>query len=124
MYMEAKNTGSILNLPVVKQIEAFRVKTYISCSQKHASLVDTVKSPDDALNSAKRDIAYQATQNALPEDLRQIDEDLGKTGLKDARALVDYHANGICARFVGSNFLYYGVMMILALIILKALFKK
>lgn len=119
--IKTQDKGFAESVPGLKQLEEFRMKSYDKCivAQGEYDSQYSDKKTDTILDKTKRDLAYQATQGVLPDSLKQQDNDFGKTGIKDSHDLVKYHLNGICGKFLGSQFIFYGISVIILLIIIK-----
>ncbi|MBP6912890.1 MAG: hypothetical protein KBB86_03065, partial [Candidatus Pacebacteria bacterium] len=84
-------------LPGLKQLEAFRVKKQNECQVNYVKYKKLVADKDlnTIIDTTKRDLAYEATQNALPEDLRQPTNYGYTAGLDDSKNFIKYHTNGM-----------------------------
>lgn len=122
--MQSNSKDSILNLPIIKQIEAFRIGQNDKCLANKQVLSDKIKEKEVIIENAKKDVAYQATQNMLPQDLRLDENQVASTGLQDARVYFDYNLNNACSKFFGSINFFYVALAVILLIVLKAFFKK
>jgi hypothetical protein len=122
--VKTTNKSFIESVPGLKQIEAFRVKHYNQCQVKYMEYGKTIsgKNANQIIDSTKRDLAYEATQKALPENLRQTNNVSGLS-YEEPKNFVNYHANGICSKFLGSQFIYYGILILLLLVIIKSFSK-
>ncbi len=123
--IKTENKSFIQTVPGLKQVEAFRVEKYNQCQTNYLKYKKLVANKDlnTIIDTTKRDLAYEATQNALPEDLRQATNYGYTAGLDDSKNFIKYHTNGICAKFFGSTFYYYGVLVLLLLVIIKGFSK-
>lgn len=122
--MQSNTKSSILDLPIIKQVEAFRVGQNDKCLANKQVLSDKIKEKETIIENAKKDVAYQATQNMLPQDLRLGQDQVTSTGLQDARSYFDYNLNNVCSKFFGSINFFYIALVVLLLVVLKAFFKK
>ena len=119
----ANKKSLLARIPVLNKVEAFRLKNYNQCGQRsvqYGKLLDG-KDFNKIIDATKRDLAYEATQKALPPDLRKTDEAQNYGGPKN---FLNYHYSNLCAKFFGSTLFYYGALVLLLLIIIKSLFKK
>lgn len=119
--IKTEDKGFAESIPGLKQVEGFRMQSYQKCvvAQGNYDSQYSDKSTGTIIDTTKRDLAYQATQGVLPDSLRQTDDEFGRTGLNDSQDLIKYHANGICAKFLGSQLIFYGLSIIALLIIIK-----
>lgn len=122
--MENQNNQSILSLPILKQVDLFRNSQNNKCLAKKEELSGKIKEKEQIVADAKKDVAYQATQNMLPEELRLDQNQVVSTGLGDARNFFDFHLNNACSKFFGSKEFFYIAFVVLVLLILKAFSKK
>ncbi len=123
--IKTENKSFIQTIPGLKQIEAFRIEKYNQCQNNYLKYKKLIADKDlnTIIDTTKRDLAYEATQNALPEDLRQPTNYGYTAGLDDSKNFIKYHTNGMCAKFFGSTFYYYGVLVLLLLVIIKGFSK-
>lgn len=123
--IKTENKSLIQTIPGLKQVEAFRLEKYNQCQTNYLKYKKLVADKDvnTIIDTTKRDLAYQATQNALPEDLRQATNYGYTAGLDDSKNFIKYHANGLCSKFFGSSLYYYGVLVLVLLIIVKGFSK-
>ncbi len=123
--IKTENKSFIQTIPGLRQVEAFRIEKYNQCQNNYLKYKKLVADKDlnTIIDTTKRDLAYEATQNALPEDLRQQTNYGYTAGLDDSKNFIKYHTNGICAKFFGSNLYYYGVLVLLLLVIIKGFSK-
>ena len=105
------------------KVESFRLRNYNQCGQKFVEYGKLLGNKDfnQIIDATKRDLAYEATQKALPPDLRKADE---AQNYDDPKNFLNYHYSNLCAKFFGSTLFYYGALVLLLLIIIKSLFKK
>lgn len=124
VFAQTKSSSSIFNLPGLKQVEAFRTEKLKMCQQKFQDYDQLVgdKNLNEIFDSTKKDLAYKATQQALPEDLR-IDNPDFMVNYDAPKNFFSYHLNGLCVRFFESTLIYYGVLVLIILIIIKSFSK-
>jgi hypothetical protein len=123
--VKTENKSLIESVPGLNQVEAFRVKQYNQCQTNYIKYKQLVADKDlnTIIDTAKRDLAYDATQNALPEELRQPTNYSYTAGYSDSGNFIKYHANGLCSKFFGSTLFYYGALVLVLLIIIKGFSK-
>lgn len=123
--IKTEDKSLVQTFPGLKQLEAFRVKKHNECQANYVKYKKLVADKDlnTIIDTTKRDLAYEATQNALPEDLRQPTNYGYTGGYDDSKNFIKYHSNGICTKFFGSTFYYYGVLALLLFIIIKGFSK-
>lgn len=124
--IKTQNKSLIESIPWLRNVEAFRTKNYTQCKQKNTEYGKLIKGKDlnVIIDTTKRDLAYEATQKALPEDLRKTNNQPGNSSFTDFTNFIKYHINGVCAKALGLKFIYYGFLTLVLLIILKSFFKK
>jgi hypothetical protein len=120
--IKTENKSFTQTVPGFKQIEDFRVQKHNQCQTNHLKYKKLVADKDinTIIDTTKRDLAYDATQNALPQDLRQPTNYGYTAGYSDSKNFINYHINGMCSTFFGSNFYYYGALVLVLLVIIKS----
>lgn len=124
--IKTQNKSLIESVPWFRNIESFRTKNYTQCQQKNTEYGKLIKGKDLGviIDTTKRDLAYEATQKALPEELRKTNNQPANSGFADFTNFIKYHTNGACAKALGSKLIYYGFLVLILLILLKSFFKK
>lgn len=119
-FAKTESKASFFDLPGIKQVEGFRLKNLKQCTanfDKYGKLIGD-KDLDQILDGTKRDFAYNATQQALPESLRQNNIDL-TLNYDEPKNFLNYHLNSLCVKLFGSQTIYYAICILLIIIILK-----
>lgn len=124
--VKTQNKSLIESVPWLRNVEAFRTKNYAQCQQKNTEYGVLIKGKNlnVIIDTTKRDLAYEATQKALPEELRKTNNQPANSGFVDFTNFIKYHINGACAKVLGSKLIYYGFLVLVLLILLKSFFKK
>lgn len=119
-FAKTESKASFFDLPGIKQVEGFRLNNLKQCTanfDKYGKLLGD-KNFNKIVDGAKRDLAYNATQQALPESLRQNGID-SAINYDEPKNFLNYHLNGLCVKLFGSQTIYYAICVLLIIIILK-----